>query len=302
MTLQKRNVYLENIPIEEARQALWMALAEIGKDIALAGEIVKLADSLGRITAEPVWAKISAPHYHAAAMDGYAVIAEDTIEATETRPVTLSRERISEVNTGASLPENRNAVIMIEHTQEVEDGILIRASIPPWKHVRMLGEDIVATELVIPANHKIRPVDIGAIAGCGHHQVTVRRKPHVVIIPTGSELVTADTEPEPGQIIEYNSLVLSAQIQEAGGIATILPIQPDKREILESALDNALSLQADLILMLSGSSAGSKDFTASVISKIGQILVHGIAVRPGHPVIMGIVRDTPIIEIGRAHV
>lgn len=297
MTLQKRNVYLENIPIEEARQALWMALTEIGKDIPLAGETVNLADSLGRVTAESVQAKISAPHYHAAAMDGYAVIAEDTIEATETRPVTLSRERISEVNTGASLPENRNAVIMIEHTQEVEDGILIRASIPPWKHVRMLGEDIVATELVIPANHKIRPVDIGAIAGCGHHQVTVRRKPHVVIIPTGSELVTADTEPEPGQIIEYNSLVLSAQIQEAGGIATILPIQPDKREILESALDNALSLQADLILMLSGSSAGSKDFTASVISKIGQILVHGIAVRPGHPVIMGIVRDTPIIGV-----
>lgn len=297
MTLQKRNMYLENIPIEEARTALWMALAEIGKDSPLAGETVKLADSLGRVTSEPVWAKISAPHYHAAAMDGYAVIAEDTIEATETRPVTLSSEHISEVNTGSPLPDNRNAVIMIEHTQEVEEGIVIRASVPPWKHVRMLGEDIVATELVIPANHKIRPVDMGAIAGCGHHQVAVRRKPHVIIIPTGSELVTADTEPEAGQIIEYNSLILSAQIEEAGGKFTILPIQPDKQETLESALEEALSQQADLILMLSGSSAGSKDFTASVISKTGQLLVHGIAVRPGHPVIMGIVKNTPIIGV-----
>ena len=297
MTIQDRNVYLENIPIEEARTALWMALAEIGKDAPLAGEIVKLADSLGRVTAEPVWAKISAPHYHAAAMDGYAVIAEDTVEATETRPVTLPHERITEINTGAPLPDNRNAVIMIEHTQQVEEGIVITASIPPWKHVRMLGEDIVATELVIPANHKIRPVDIGAIAGCGHHQVTVRRKPHVVIIPTGSELVTADTEPEPGQIIEYNSLVLSAQIEESGGKTTVLPIQPDKKDALESALEDALSHQPDLILMLSGSSAGSKDFTASVIHKIGQVLVHGIAVRPGHPVIMGIAKDTPIIGV-----
>lgn len=297
MTIQDRNVYLENIPIDEARSALWMALCELGKDQPLSGEIVKLSQSLGRVTSDAIWAKLSAPHYHAAAMDGYAVMAEDTIDATETRPVTLLAERITEVNTGAPLPANRNAVIMIEHTQQVADGIEITASVPPWQHVRMLGEDIVATELVVPANHKIRPVDIGAIAGCGHHQISVRRHPHVVIIPTGSELVTADTEPQAGQIIEYNSLVLSAQIQEAGGIVTTLPIQPDDHDSLSDALQTALSHTPDLVLMLSGSSAGSKDFTASIIRDAGQLLVHGIAVRPGHPVIMGIVSETPIIGV-----
>lgn len=297
MSFQDRNIYLENIPIDEARAVLASTLADMGKLQTLSGEIIPLKQALGRITSEAVWAKISAPHYHAAAMDGYAVIAEDTIEATETRPVTLAFDRITEVNTGAPLPHNRNAVIMIEQIQQTENGIIITSATRPWHHVRMLGEDMVATELIVPANHKIRPVDIGAIAGCGHHQIAVRRQPHVVIIPTGSELVTADTEPQAGQIIEYNSLVLSAQIQEAGGLVSTLPIQPDDRQSLADTLQNALSHTPDLILMLSGSSAGSKDFTASIIADAGQLLVHGIAVRPGHPVIMGLIEQTPIIGV-----
>ena len=295
--MDNRNIYLENIPIEEAQHALAMALHEVGKNQSLAGEIVSLADSLGRITAEPIWARISSPHYHSAAMDGYAVVAVDTVEATETRPVTLSHEQVVAVNTGAPLPEGKNAVIMIEHVQEVDEGIVITAPVAPWRHVRMMGEDMVATELVLPANHKIRPVDIGAIAGCGHQQVSVRQKPHVVIIPTGSELVTADTEPKAGQIIEYNSLVLAAQIEQGGGRVTKLAIQPDNHDSLKNALQEALSHEPNLILMLSGSSAGSKDFTSSVIQELGQVLVHGIAVRPGHPVIMGIAQETPIIGV-----
>ncbi|MEL7433015.1 MAG: molybdopterin-binding protein [Chloroflexota bacterium] len=169
-------------------------------------------------------------------------------------------ERITEVNTGAPLPADRNAVIMIEHTQQTDEGIVITASVPPWKHVRMLGEDIVATELVIPANHKVRPVDIGAIAGCGVHQVEVRRQPHVVIIPTGSELVTADSEPQPGQIIEYNSLVLGAQIEQSGGHVTTFDITPDDRDSLENALQEALDHAPDLVLMLSGSSGREQRF------------------------------------------
>jgi putative molybdopterin biosynthesis protein len=294
---EKRNIYLENIPIEEAQNALAMALQAVGKNLPLAGEPVLLPDSLGRITAEPIWARISSPHYHSAAMDGYAVVAVDTVDATETRPLTLSYEQAKAINTGSPLPEGKNAVIMIEHVQEIDEGIIITAPIAPWWHVRMMGEDMVATELVLPANHKIRPVDIGAIAGCGHHQVSVRQKPHVLIIPTGSELVTADTEPKAGQIIEYNSLVLAAQIEQAGGRVTKLAIQPDKHDSLKNALQEALSQKPDLILMLSGSSAGSKDFTASIIQESGQVLVHGIAVRPGHPVIMGIARETPIIGV-----
>lgn len=290
-----RNIYLEDIPLDEARKRLYEAE---GRD-HLFDEMVPLTAALGRITAEPVWAKLSSPHYHAAAMDGYAVLAANTVNATETRPIALSvPAQAHPVNTGDPLPSDTNAVIMIEHVQQLdEQHIEIRASVAPWQHVRLMGEDMVATELILPANHRIRPVDLGAIAGCGHHTVKVYRQPHVVIIPTGSELVPATQHPEPGQIIEYNSLVLSAQVVEAGGQATVTDIVPDDREHISAALQNALQTEPDLILILSGSSAGSRDFTASIIKGQGELLVHGVAVRPGHPVIIGQVEEIPIIGV-----
>lgn len=293
----KRNVYLEDIPIDDARRALWDALAAAGKDRLMHAEHVSLRDALGRVSAEPVLARISSPHYHASAMDGYAVRAADTLNATETRPLTLPHSRAHAVNTGTPLPPDCNAVIMIEHVQETPEGIVIHAPVAPWQHVRLMGEDMVTTEVVLGGGHVIRPVDLGALAGCGHASVAVRRKPHVIIIPTGSELVTVDQNPQPGQIIEYNSLVLGAQIEQAGGRVTTLAIQPDERPALEAALAHALTLQPDLLLLLSGSSAGSKDFTASVVQAHGRLLVHGVAVRPGHPVIMGMVQDTPVIGV-----
>lgn len=294
----QRNIYLQDIPIQEAQQALWSALVNAGAGQPLSGERIPLRDALGRITAEPVWARLSNPHYHACAMDGYAVRAEDTHNATETAPITLNASQAIPVNTGAPLPPDKNAVIMIEYVQEVGQGaITITDPVPPWQHVRMLGEDMVATELVLPANHRIRPVDLGAIAGSGHHEVLVRRQPRVVIIPTGSELVSADTRPQTGQIIEYNSLVLSAQVQQAGAIPHTTPIVPDDADALRSALRDATAQSPDLILLLSGSSAGSRDFTAHIVRQMGELLVHGIAVRPGHPVIMGMVDAIPIIGV-----
>jgi putative molybdopterin biosynthesis protein len=297
--MTERNFYLEDIPLDEARHRLENALRVIDRWESLSGESVSLPESLGRITAEPVWAKISSPHYHAAAMDGYAVQSHATLNATETRPLalTLNTEAIP-VNTGDPLPATTNAVIMIENVQPTSnDQIEIRASVTPWQHVRMMGEDIVATELVLPINHRIRPVDLGAIAGCGHHTVIVRRQPHVIIIPTGSELIPANQTPQAGQIIEYNSLILSAQIHESGGKATITDIIPDDLSLLKSTLQTAIIQDPDLILMLSGSSAGSKDFTASIIQELGDLLVHGIAVRPGHPVIIGMVNNIPVIGV-----
>ncbi|HRL11724.1 MAG TPA: molybdopterin-binding protein, partial [Aggregatilineales bacterium] len=279
----ERNVYLEDIPLDDARAALYDALRVLDRLKPLDAERVALREALGRVTAQPVLARISAPHFHASAMDGYAVRASDTLNATETRPLTLPADRVQAVNTGTPLPAWSNAVIMIENVQETPDGIVISAPVAPWQHVRLMGEDMVATEMVLAAGHTIRPVDLGAIAGCGHASVDVHRKPHVVIIPTGSELVTADREPQSGQIIEYNSLVLAAQIEARGGRVTILPIQPDDRDALKAALRQALDLTPDLLLMLSGSSAGSHDFTASVIKDNGRLLVHGVAVRPGHP-------------------
>ncbi len=237
-------------------------------------------------------------HYHAAAMDGYAVHAADTVGATETRPLTLAAAQVKVVNTGAALPPLFDAVIMIENVQEQTDGITITAPVAPWQHVRMLGEDMVATEIVVPAGHRLRPMDLGAIVGCGHTHVFVRRRPRVVIVPTGSELVGAEGDPQPGQVIEYNSVVLGAQVEAAGGDAEITAISPDDPGALATALQEALERSPDLVLMLSGSSAGTRDYTSRLVQQIGRLLVHGVAVRPGHPVIMGVAgTGVPIIGV-----
>lgn len=298
MEFKDRNIYLEDIPLAEAWQTLTAALSEADKWQKSDGALVPLQQAHGRVTAEPIWAKLSSPHFHASAMDGYAVQANSTLNATETKPLELelNTEAIP-INTGDPIPPQMNAVIMIEHVQQHSNHISIVAPVAPWQHVRMMGEDIVASELVVPMNHRLRPVDIGAIAGCGYHQVNVRHQPHVVIIPTGSELVSADTQPERGQLIEYNSLVLGAQVEEVGGKVTTLPIIPDNQAKLEAAVQEALELTPDLLLILSGSSAGAKDFTASLIHDLGQLLVHGIAVRPGHPVIIGMIDRLPVLGI-----
>lgn len=303
-----RKIYLEDIPLHEAWSALVAALAEMDRWRPFPAEVIPTAEANGRITAAAVWAKLSAPHYHACAMDGYALRSQDTTGATETNPVQLAllseadaEPRVSRpalaVNTGQPLPPWANAVVMIEHTQLVTDAngrsaIEIRASLPPWQHVRPMGEDMVATELVLPANRKLRPVDLGALAGSGHATVAVYRQPRVAIIPTGSELVSAETAAangvQPGQIIEYNSMVLAAQVADWGGIPTRLPITPDHFDAVQTAV-RAAAREYDLILLNAGSSAGSEDYTAQVVQSLGQLLVHGIAVRPGHPVILGII-------------
>lgn len=303
----KRKIYLEDIPLEEASEALTTALHEAGLDAPLGSERVSLAQATGRVTAEAVWARISSPHYHASAMDGYAVRAQDTVGATETKPLRLalvasgtdegqSRERAARaVNTGQPLPAWANAVIMIEHTQSIQEGqqqtgIEIRAAVAPWQHVRPMGEDMVATQLVLPANHRLRPVDLGALAASGHTHVNVYHRPRVAIIPTGSELLAleslGDDAPPPGRIIEYNSLVLASQVQEWGAEATRWPIVSDNFDAICEAV-TAAARDHDLVLVNAGSSAGSEDHTAHVVEKLGTLLVHGVAVRPGHPVIMG---------------
>ena len=297
--MPKRHIYLEDIPLAEAKAKLQTALKEVGRDGALPGEKAPLADALGRVTAAPIRARLSSPHYHCAAMDGYAVRAEDTQQARETRAVALYRgQNAWPVNTGDPLPENTNAVIMIENVSPIDDDTLhIYAAAAPWQHVRLMGEDMVATETVLQVNHRLRAVDLGALAGCGHHHVHVRRKPRVTIIPTGSELVAIGQIPKRGQLIEYNSLVLGAQIREAGGDAKVMEIVGDDLPALCRAMQATIKDQPDLILVLSGSSAGSHDFTSDAIDELGAVYVHGIAVRPGHPVIIGMVAGIPVIGV-----
>ena len=318
--MRKRNVYLHDIPMDEAWAHFTSALEQAGLWSPFPGEEVPLAEARGRVTAEPVWAKVSAPHYHASAMDGYAVRSRDTQGASETNPVALQTvesdedlERVERpakpVNTGHAMPPWANAVNMIETVQPGErpGELLIRQSVAPWQHVRQMGEDMVATELVLPANHLLRPVDLGAVAGSGYATVRVRRRPRVAIIPTGSELVSAEQaargEIRRGQIIEYNSLVLAAQIESWGGVATRWHIVPDDYEQLRAAVAEA-AREHDLVLINAGSSAGTEDYTVHVVRELGEVLVHGVAVRPGHPVIFGMLgasndagRAVPVVGV-----
>lgn len=309
--MSERHVYLQDIALDEAWHRFDQALAAAGLDAPLPGEQVPVPEALGRVTAAPIWARVSSPHYHASAMDGYAVRAADTQGATETAPIRLNLvapalveppvpRPAQAVNTGHPLPVWANAIIMIENVQHYEDEIEIMAAAAPYQHVRPLGEDMVATELVLPANHLLRPVDLGAVVGCGHTGISVRRKPRVAVIPTGNELVSVEqaSDLRPGDIIEYNSIVLAAQVAAWGGQPTRWPSIPDDLASIKAAALQAAA-DHDLVLINAGSSAGSADFTAQVVQEIGELLVHGIAVRPGHPVILGVVHDpqTPIIGV-----
>jgi putative molybdopterin biosynthesis protein len=268
------------------------------------GEEIKIQECVGRVTSAPVFAKISSPPYHAAAMDGIAVLAQDTYGATERNPkkLTLGQEAVW-INTGQVMPETKNAVIMVEKLNQIdEETVEIVSAAFPWEHVRRVGEDLVATELLFPQNHRIRPFDIGTLIGAGIFHLEVRRKPRVRVIPTGSELVDISAVSDPfdlkkGQIIESNSSVLSSLIKECGAEPTVEDIVEDTREKITEALLGAADSGADVVIMIAGSSAGKKDYTAQVIEDIGELLVHGVTIMPGKPTIIGSVKGKPVVGI-----
>jgi len=295
----KRNVYLKKKSLDEARA---IAL-ELGQLIHLETETVPVSQALGRVLAEPLFAKLSSPPFHCAAMDGIAVKAEITYDATDESPKALRLgEEAFYVNTGNPMPEGTDAVIMIEDTYLLdEERIEIRQAAYPWQHVRAMGEDLIATELALPVNHRITPYDIGALLACGYVDIPVKKKPRVLIVPTGSELV----EPEEARaampfgrnaVIESNSYVLGGLIAEDGGFAIRHPIVRDDPAKIREAL-TAHSKDADLILILAGSSAGSEDYTRSIIEESGEILCHGISIMPGKPTMLGRYTNRPVVGI-----
>lgn len=297
------SIYLQDIPLNEALARFNQALETAGLVGILGEETLELSEHLvGRVTTQPVWARISSPHYHAAAMDGFALRAEDIAGAMPTSPVILTvGQQAVYVDTGDPLPLWANAVVPIENVEALDENgqvtadarhplsIRLRAGLPPWSHVRPMGEDIVATQLVLPSGHILRPVDLGAVAAAGHDRISVSRKPRVAILPTGTELIEIGQPVETGKIIEFNSLVLAAQVRLWGGEAFRYPITLDDYSLIRQRVQEAAE-QGDLILLNAGSSAGSEDFSAAVVQELGELLVHGVAVRPGHPVILGMIR------------
>ncbi len=291
-------LYLHDIPLEKAQSAFYSELENHHLAARLGVEEVPLDEhALGRVLAEPIWAKISSPHYHASAMDGFAVRSGETIGALPGKPITLTlTDQAVYVDTGDPLPDWADAVVPIELVEPVggndprhPDAIRLRASLTPWSHVRPLGEDIVATQLVLAAGHVLRPVDLGALASSGSQTLLVARKPRVAILPTGTELVPMGTVLRKGDIVESNSIVLAGQILDWGAEPHRLEITPDDFNLLCNRIQQAADTH-DLVLVNAGSSAGSEDFTARIVEKTGKLLVHGVAVRPGHPVILGMIR------------
>jgi len=293
-----RNIYIDNMNLDDALKLWEQRLSETGCLTPLAPEMIQVDQALGRITAEPVFASLSSPFYNASAMDGIGVRFQDTIGASEATPVRLRLHKQFEwVNTGNVLPQKFDAVIMVEDVQPINDNTVeIIAPVTPWKHVRTIGEDIVTSELILPDGHRIRPIDLGAMLATGLTDVKVRKIPSVLVIPTGSELVQPGGSLAPGNIIEFNSRVLAGYLSEWGLLAERSPIVTDEPAALEKAI-RAAAAAYDMVIVNAGASAGSRDHTAGVIAGLGEIVLHGVNIRPGKPVILGLVNNKPVIGL-----
>ncbi|MFI6631032.1 molybdopterin biosynthesis protein [Nonomuraea fuscirosea] len=289
--------FVSDVPAAQALAVWREARAAAGCRARVDPVRMPVGAAVGRVTAEPVWALRSSPAFDAAAMDGIAVRATDTVGAADTTPVLLAAGDFAVVDTGDPLPEGYDAVVMREHVHRTPDGEAeLRAAVPPYQHVRSIGEDISAGELLLPEGHRLRPVDVAACAAAGIVEVGVRRAPRVVIVPTGDEIRPVGAELAPGDILDTNSMMLAAQAREAGCAARVTEIVPDDPQAITAMLMEATQ-DADLVLLIAGSSAGRDDYTARVVAGAGVVAVHGVAVRPGHPVVLGAAGRTPVIGV-----
>ena len=287
--------YLTNIPLAKAREDYIKLMKDQG--YAPKTEVIPVWDACGRVTAHAVYAHICAPHYAASAMDGVAVNAKDTFGATETTPVTLTAAQFIELDTGDPIPETKDAVIMVEDVVKNEDGtITIHAAAAPWQHIRQIGEDICAGEMILPSHMCISPSAIGAMIAGGVLEVEVIRKPLVGIIPTGDEIIPPCTNPKPGDILEFNGSIFSAMVKQWGADAKVYPIVPDRFDQIKTMVAKAAG-ECDLVLLNAGSSAGREDHSARVIRELGRVLYHGIAIKPGKPAILGCLGAIPVLGV-----
>ena len=310
----KRNLYLETIPVEDAIEKYRTAMERFLKPRF---EQVPVTESLGRITAEAIYARYSSPLFNASAMDGIAVIAAHTIGATETAPKVLTEhDDFVVVDTGDPVHAPFDAVIMAEDVVELEDEtpekqeqpekVSITASAAPWQHIRPVGEDIVAGEMILPGHHEIRAIDIGVLLSAGITEIKVIQRPRVAIFPTGDEIIEAEDLMEgeekaaqliaSGAIIESNTRMFENMVMEAGGIARRYPVLRDDYDVIRDAVSRAVK-EYDMVIVNAGSSAGRDDYTVHILRELGTVHVHGVAIKPGKPVILAEVKGKPVIGL-----
>ncbi|MGL5329619.1 MAG: molybdopterin biosynthesis protein, partial [Peptostreptococcaceae bacterium] len=265
---------------------------------SLEEEYIDVDDSLGRMSSEAIYANLSAPFYNCSAMDGIALKAESTFTANEQNIIKLEEEKdYIVVDTGDPIPKEFNAVIMVEDLLENEDGyVKIYKPAIPWQHVRALGEDVVEKEMIIPSFHSIRPQDIGAMISGKIDKIKVFKEFKVGIIPTGTELIERNVEPKIGDIIEFNSRLFEGLVKGYEAKPIRYPIVEDNYEKIKQSVLKALE-ECDMVLINAGSSQGREDYTYDIIDEIGEVCIHGLAVKPGKPAILGHANGKPIVGI-----
>ena len=286
--------YLTNTSLGEALKE-YLAFLEQRK-LQYRTEEIPAADALGRMSARAVYARLSSPHYVACAMDGIALPAERTFGATQTTPVVLRESEWVRVDTGDPLPQGCDAVVMIEDCEEGEGGVTLRAAAAPWQHVRQIGEDISAGDMILPSFTEIEPAMIGALLAGGVLSLETIAQPRVGIVPTGDEIVPPGGSPKAGEVMEFNSAVFCAMLRRWGAEGVAFPVVPDDPQKIVAALRRAAE-ECDMVLLCAGTSAGRDDGTAAAIRALGEVCVHGIAIRPGKPAVLGAIGAKPVVGV-----
>ncbi|MBP3200869.1 MAG: molybdopterin biosynthesis protein [Lachnospiraceae bacterium] len=295
--MPKRNLYLHTISVEEAYNKYFDALKE--KNI-LSNQVeeVKTVDALNRITSEAIYARCNSPLFNAASMDGICVDSKITKNASEENPIILKLGvDYKIVDTGDAIKPPFDAVIMAEDVIEIdEETVKIVSPISGWENIRPIGEDIVIGEMILESNHEIKPIDIGALIAGGISKIKCHKKMTVGIIPTGDEIVNMKDEPKEGDIIDSNSYMIKALVEASYGIGNRYDIVKDDYEKIKSKLKESIK-NNDVTIINAGSSAGTEDYTVHILREIGEVIVHGVSMKPGKPVILAIVDGKPVIGL-----
>jgi len=280
--------------IDEAREALLSAVTPHDRT-----ERVPLRDADERVLATPVTAERPVPHYQRAAMDGFAVRAEDTFGASDRSPEQLRVDdavgpgTATRVHTGSELPSGADAVVMVEQTDLQGDRLTVFDAAAGGENVAPVGEDVEDGQQLYDVGHRLRPSDLGLLKSVGNDAVEVYERPRVSVIPTGEELVQND--PAPGEVIETNGQTVAQYVERWGGEATYRDIVTDDEDALRAAVED--DLDHDVVVTTGGSSVGERDLIPEVVDELGEVLVHGVALKPGHPVALGRVEDTPVLML-----
>jgi len=293
MTDHTHSPFKQRTSVSDARAALREQCEPHGRT-----ETVPIERADGRTVATVLTAERNVPHYARAAMDGYAVRAEDTFGARDRSPRILRATdgavgpgEASQVHTGSELPEGADAVVMIEQVEAVGGEIEVFDAVAGGENVAPIGEDVERGQRLYDPGHRLRPSDLGLLKSVGYAEVTVFERPTASVIPTGEELVQAD--PAPGEVVETNGLTVARLAERWGAAATYNDVVTDDEAALTDAIRDGLD--HDVVVTTGGSSVGTRDLLPGVLSELGEVLVHGVGLEPGHPAGFGVAEGTPVL-------